>query len=189
MFQLPEEDRQLLLGIARKAVEAHLSGESLSLPEIQHGAALESHGVFVSIHNGKELRGCIGNVMTNQPLYRTTARCAVAAATEDPRFAPVTLEELPRVSFELSVLSIPEPVQNVNEIEVGTHGLIVSKGSARGLLLPQVASQYRWNRNQFLAETCIKAGLHPNAWNEGASVHCFTAAVFAEEHIHHPATS
>jgi AmmeMemoRadiSam system protein A len=189
MFQLPEQDRQLLLGIARKAVEGHLSGDSPGVLDIQHGVALEPHGVFVSIHNGKELRGCIGHVMPDQPLYRTTARCAIAAATEDPRFAPVTLDELPDVSFELSVLSIPEPVQSVDQIEVGKHGLIVSKGSARGLLLPQVATQYRWNRNQFLAETCIKAGLFPNAWREGASIHCFTADVFGEENILHRATS
>ena len=126
--------------------------------------------------------------MTDQPLFRTVARCAVAAATTDPRFAPLMLDELPRAAFELSVLSIPEPVESVDEIEVGKHGLIVSKGSARGLLLPQVATQHHWNRNQFLTETCIKAGLHPNAWREGAIIHCFTAAVFGEEHIHHSAT-
>jgi len=189
MFQLPEEDRQLLLGIARVAVEAHLSGNSFQLPEIQYGIGSQPHGVFVSIHHGQELRGCIGNVMTDQPLYRTTARCAAAAATSDPRFAPITLDELPRVSFELSILSIPEPVSNLDEIEVGKHGLIVSEGSARGLLLPQVATQYRWNRNQFLAETCMKAGLHPNAWKEGAQIHCFTADVFGEEHIRHQHTA
>jgi AmmeMemoRadiSam system protein A len=189
MFQLPEADRHLLLGIARNAVEAHLSGDSPELPEVQHGVGLERHGVFVSLHNNRKLRGCIGNVMPDQPLYRTTAHCAVAAATSDPRFASVTLEELPRVSFELSVLSIPEPVHSVDEIEVGKHGLIVSKGSARGLLLPQVATKYRWNRNQFLAETCIKAGLVPDAWREGASIHYFTADVFGEEHIHYRATS
>ena len=188
MFQLPEEDRQLLLGIARVAVEARLSGKSFQFPEIQHGIGLEPHGVFVSIHHGRELRGCIGDVMPAQPLYRTTARCAVAAATSDPRFASVTLDELPRVSFELSILSIPELVRNTDEIEVGKHGLIVSEGSARGLLLPQVATRCRWNRNEFLAETCIKAGLHPNAWKEGAHIHCFTADVFREEHIHQPAT-
>src|SRR2546425_332773 len=137
MFQLPEEDRQLLLGIARKVVEEHLSGKPPHLSEIQHGVASEPHCVFVSIHNGKHLRGCIGNIMPDQSLYRTTARCAVAAATSDPRFAPVTLDELPRVSFELSVISTPEPVHNLNDIELGKHGLIVSKGSARGLLLPQ----------------------------------------------------
>jgi AmmeMemoRadiSam system protein A len=189
MFQLPEEDRHLLLGIARNAVEAHLSGNSPERFDIQQGIALEPHGIFVSIHNGGQLRGCIGNVMPDQPLYRTTAHCAIAAATSDPRFAAVTQEELPSVSFELSVLSIPEPLQRLEEIEVGKHGLIVSKGSARGLLLPQVATQQRWNRNQFLAETCIKAGLSPNAWREGASIHCFTADVFGEEHIPQRATS
>jgi AmmeMemoRadiSam system protein A len=189
MFQLPEEDRLLLLGIARDAVEAHLSGDAPGLPEIQHGVALEQLGVFVSIHNGKELRGCIGNVMPDQPLYRTIARYAVEAATSDPRFESVTLDELPRVSFELSVLSIPEPVHSVDKIEVGKHGLIVSKGSAHGLLLPQMAAQYRWNRNQFLAETCMKAGLSPNAWREGASIYCYTADVFGEEHIPYRAIS
>ena len=189
MLQLPEEDRLLLLGVARDAVEAHLSGDVPGLPEIRHGVAFEQLGVFVAIHNGKKLRGCIGNVIPEQPLSRTTARYAVAAATSDPRFESVTLDELPRVSFELSVLSIPEPVHTIDRIEVGKHGLIVSKGSARGLLLPQVAAQYRWNRNQFLAETCIKAGLSPDAWREGASIHCFTADVFGEEHIPYRATS
>ena len=188
MFQFPEADRKLLLGIARHAVESRLSIRSFQLPEIRQGIASEPHGVFVSIHRGKELRGCAGNVIPDDPLYRTTARCAVSAATSDPRFAPVTLDELPRLSFEVSVLSIPEPVRNTDEIEVGNHGLIVRQNSAHGLLLPQVATQYRWNRNQFLAETCIKAGLHPNAWREGADVYYFTAVVFGEEHIHQPVT-
>jgi uncharacterized protein len=189
MFQLPEEDQRLLLGIARSAVQARLSRNTADLPEIPHGVAAEPHGVFVSIHREKELRGCIGNVVTDKPLYWTTARCAVSAATSDPRFPSVTRNELPYVSFELSVLSIPEPMQDIDEIEIGKHGLIVTQGSACGLLLPQVATQYHWNRNQFLAETSIKAGLLPNAWREGATIHCFTAAVFGEEHIHHPAGS
>jgi len=189
MFQLPEEDQLLLLGIARNAVESHLRQSSPKPAELSQGIVLEPHGVFVSIHVGEQLRGCVGNVMPEQPLHQAAARCAVAAATSDTRFPPVTLAELPYVSFELSVLSIPEPVQNVDKIEVGRHGLIVTKGAARGLLLPQVATQCRWNRNQFLAETCIKAGLPPNAWTEGASMYCFTAAVFGEEHIPHRATS
>lgn len=188
MFQLPEDDRKLLLGVARVAVRSHLWGMSLRLPEIDDGVLMERHGVFVSIHQGRELRGCIGNVTPELPLYNATAQCAVAAASADPRFPPVTEEELPQISFELSVLSIPEPVVDIDEIEIGRHGLIVSKGSARGLLLPQVATQYRWNCNQFLAETCIKAGLHPEAWREGATIHYFTADVFGEEHIHQPAT-
>jgi AmmeMemoRadiSam system protein A len=160
MFQLPEEDQQLLLGIARSAVGSHLSRRSPEVPEIRQGIALEPHGVFVSIHHGERLRGCIGNVMPDQPLHQTTARCAVAAATSDPRFAPVSLVELPDVSFELSVLSIPEPVSDLDTIEVGKHGLIVTRGAVRGLLLPQVATQFRWN-----------------------------AAVFGEEHIPYRATS
>ena len=188
MFQFLEEDQKLLLSIARNAVQSQLSNNSFQLPEIRQGIGSEPHGVFVSIHRGNELRGCIGHIMPDQPLYRTTARCAVAAATSDPRFAPVTLDELPRVSFELSVLSSPEQVRNVEDIEVGKHGLIVSKGSTHGLLLPQVAVQYRWDRTQFLAETCMKAGLQPNAWKEGADVRRFTAAVFSEKNVHQPAT-
>lgn len=184
MFELPEDDRRLLLGIARNAVAAHLSGSPFPLPEISHGVSAKPLGVFVSLHRGKKLRGCIGNVVPSEPLYRTTARCAVAAATEDPRFPPVSLEELPLVALELSVLGMPEPVHDVEAIEIGTHGLIISQGSARGLLLPQVAVQYHWNRNQFLAETCIKAGLHPDSWRENAAIHYFTADVFRDEHVH-----
>jgi AmmeMemoRadiSam system protein A len=186
MLELPEEDRRLLLGIARNALKAHLSGSPFHLPKIRQGLAAEPHGVFVSLHRGKQLRGCIGNVVPNDPLYRTVARCAVAAATADPRFSSVTLAELPLVSFELSVLGVPEPVQDVESIEIGKHGLIIGKGSARGVLLPQVAVEYRWNRKQFLSETCIKAGLHPNSWREDAAIHCFTADVFRDELIHQP---
>jgi AmmeMemoRadiSam system protein A len=184
MFQLPEQHRQLLLSIARNSVAAHLSGNGLPLPDIESPILSEIHGVFVSIHEGPNLRGCIGNVMPDQPLYTTTARCAIAAATTDPRFRPVTLSELPELTFEISVLGIPELVENIEQIEVGTHGLIISKGHARGLLLPQVATQYEWDREEFLAETCIKAGLHPNAWREGATIHSFTAEVFSEADIH-----
>jgi AmmeMemoRadiSam system protein A len=184
MFQLREQDKQILLGIARDAVTAHLSGNRFQPANIESEILLEDHGVFVSIHNGTNLRGCIGNVMPDQPLHQTIARCAVAAATTDPRFRSMTLSELPHVSFELSVLGVPELVKNVDEIEVGTHGLIVSKGHARGLLLPQVATQYGWDRKEFLEETCIKAGLHRNAWKEGATIHRFTAEVFSETDVH-----
>jgi AmmeMemoRadiSam system protein A len=184
MFRLPEPDRRFLLNLARNAVQAHLSAIPLQLSAVHDGITCEPHGVFVSIHQGRQLRGCIGNVMPELPLYQTTARCAIAAATSDPRFPAVTLGELPLLSFEISVLSPPELVNTFEEIEVGKHGLIVSKGSARGLLLPQVPVEYGWNRNQFLSETCIKAGLDPNAWHEGTVIHSFTADVFGEDQIH-----
>jgi len=189
MFQLPEQDRRSLLRIARDAVKGYLSADDLELPQIDEGFLAQPYGVFVSIHRGQTLRGCIGNVSPKEPLHRTTARCAISAATADPRFPAVTPEELPLLQFELSVLSAPELVSNPEKIEIGKHGLIVTRGAARGLLLPQVATQYGWDRYQFLAETCIKAGVSRDAWRQGSDIYCFTAEVFAENHIHQPARS
>ena len=149
----------------------------------------ESHGVFVSIHNGTALRGCIGNIHPAGPLYRTTAECAIAAAVGDPRFMPMAPAELASVEFEISVLSLMNRVKNIGEIEVGEHGLLISKGPARGLLLPQVATAYGWSRERFLQETCIKAGLKPDAWKDGAAIESFNAVVFDEKQFHHSLTS
>jgi len=112
------------------------------------------------------------------PLYRNVSGCAIAAASRDSRFKPIKLAELPEVEFEISVLSPVEKVTDLSAIEIGTHGLIVSRGNARGLLLPQVAIQHQWSREEFLGETCRKAGLPPTAWKQGATVHRFTAEVF-----------
>jgi uncharacterized protein (TIGR00296 family) len=140
-------------------------------------------------------------------LYRSTAECAISAAVGDPRFSPLTPPELPYVSFEISVLSPIEAVRDLSDIEIGVHGLLVVKGRARGLLLPQVAAQYGWDRERFLAETYRKAGLETEAKTGTVSnfldfrsslspfsppspeIYRFTAHVFSEQHIHHPATS
>jgi AmmeMemoRadiSam system protein A len=161
-------------------VQSHLSAHSLELPEIRDEVLLEPRGLFVSIHEGNALRGCIGNIQPSNPLYVTTANSAIAAAVSDPRFPPMTLDELPHVDFELSVLGPIEQVTDVESIEIGRHGLIVSKGNAKGLLLPQVASQYRWNRERFLAETCRKAGLRPED-RQNVQIYRFTAEVFGEK--------
>jgi AmmeMemoRadiSam system protein A len=136
-------------------------------------------GVFVSIHRGAELRGCVGTIEPQEPLYRSIARCAVAAASRDTRFTPVQLLELPELQFEISVLFQLQDVIDIEAIEIGIHGLVISRGNARGLLLPQVAVQYQWNREQFLNETCRKAGLPPSAWKQGARIQSFTAEVFS----------
>src|SRR4029079_10283421 len=104
-------------------------------------------------------------------------------AVGDPRFAPVAISELQQLTFEISVLSPMEQVRDVSEIEIGKHGLLVAKGRGRGLLLPQVATQYGWTRERFLDETCRKAGLDPQDWKDGATVYCFTAEVFSEDHV------
>jgi AmmeMemoRadiSam system protein A len=184
MFQLNENDQELLLRIARDAVRTYLSGESFNLPEIVSGVLAEPRPVFVSIHKGDELRGCIGNVHPTGPLYRSAAECAVSAAVGDPRFMPLNNSEFTDVVFEISVLSPMERVDKIEEIEIGTHGLMITKGNARGLLLPQVASSYGWTREHFLSETCRKAGLSSDEWRNGAIILRFSALVFGERRLH-----
>jgi hypothetical protein len=189
MFQLTESDQQLLLQIARNSVRAYLSGETFAPPENSSGALNESCGIFVSIHKHGELRGCIGNIQSAGPLYRSAAECAISAAVGDPRFIPLTGDELLLIDFEISVLSPMRRIENVGEIEVGKHGLLISKRGYRGLLLPQVATAYAWDRETFLQETCRKAGLRADEWKDGATIHCFSAFVFGEKHSHVTASS
>ena len=137
-------------------------------------------GAFVTITIGGELRGCIGTFREDTPLYRTVAQMAVAAAREDPRFPPLTAAELPKIHVEISALTPMKPVADVREIEVGRHGLYITKGFSSGVLLPQVATEYGWDRTTFLEQTCRKAGLPKNAWQEGAKILSFEAEVFGE---------
>jgi AmmeMemoRadiSam system protein A len=183
MFQLSEQGQRTLLAIARESVRSYLSGEVPELPTLESVELLELRALFVSIHQGEASRGCVGNLNPNYPLYQTTSECAISAAVSDSRFNALTLPELPDVSFEVSVLSPVRQIQEIDEIEVGKHGLLVVKGQSRGLLLPQVAAQFGWDRKRFLAETCRKAGLRANDWSE-AAVYTFTADVFGEQHDH-----
>ena len=189
MFQLTEGDQQLLLQIARNAVRSYLSGETPRLPDVLGGVLQEQHGIFVTIHIGHDLRGCIGNVHPAGPLYRSAAECAVAAAVGDPRFMPMMAAELSAAEFEISVLSPMQRMQHISEIEVGKHGLLLSKGNARGLLLPQVAAMYGWDLERFLEETCRKAGLRPDDWKEDATIEYFSAMVFGEKKFHFTPTT
>jgi len=189
MFQLTDSDRQILLQIARNSVQSHLLSEAPGLTDVPDGVLTEPHGIFVSLHKRGELRGCIGNVHPAGPLFRSAADCAVAAAAGDPRFAPLALGELPDVEFEISVLSPMQHVHDVSDIEIGKHGLLISKRNARGLLLPQVATTYGWTRERFLQETCRKAGLRPDDWKDGATIESFSALVFGEKQFHFSVTT
>jgi AmmeMemoRadiSam system protein A len=135
-------------------------------------------GAFVSIHLHGELRGCIGHPNAEQPLGTAVQQCAVAAATEDPRFPAVRTAELDACVIEISVLGPITPVTAPAEIVVGRHGLVVEQGWHRGLLLPQVAVEYQWDRDTFLTRTCAKAGLPADAWKRGARILMFEAEVF-----------
>jgi len=156
--------------------------------EVPPSVLTEPHGVFVSIHKGTDLRGCIGNIHPAGPLYRSVAECAIGAAVGDPRFMPMAAQELPSVEFEISVLSALERVDDIREIQVGTHGLLVSKGTARGLLLPQVATEYNWDCERFLQETFRKAGLRVKD-RKHATIQSFSAVVFDEKKFHHSITT
>lgn len=190
MSPLTEADRQTLLRMAREALVAYLNlGEIPKVPEPAE-TLRQPCGAFVTLRKGKNLRGCIGVIAANNPLYITVRECAVWAAVQDPRFPPVKKEEVRELNLEISVLS---PLSDIapEKIEVGRHGLVISHHGLRGLLLPQVAVQWKWNREQFLEETCRKAGLPIDAWRQGARIQAFTAQVFEEPHAtssSHPAT-
>ena len=172
------QERQILIRLAHESITARLQRRTLEMkPDSAHLA--ERRGAFTTIHVDGALHGCIGYVVPVASLYQTIAETAAAAAFEDPRFNPITSGELPHLKVEISVLSLPKPVSAM-EVQVGRHGLIVSLGPRRGLLLPQVPGEYGWDRETFLCQTCIKAGLPPDSWQHGALLEAFTAEVFGE---------
>lgn len=178
-FPLSDRDRRELLGIARRAVAGWLRRGAVPKERPDPGALTAPGAAFVTLTREGRLRGCIGYTEARAPLYRTVQECAVAAATEDPRFSPVTERELGSTRFEISVLSPLVPVRP-EEVTVGRHGLWIRQGRNRGLLLPQVATEYGWDRTTFLDQVCAKAGLPPDAWKRGADLRSFTAEVFGE---------
>jgi len=173
------EERHILLRLAHQSIEAALEELQLDLtPPSAHLA--EQRGAFTTLHLHGRLRGCIGYVFPTQSLYHTVAETARAAAFDDPRFEPVTLAEAHELRVEISVLSALRPI-TPEDVVVGRHGLVVVQGGRRGLLLPQVPVEWDWDRETFLAQTCIKAGLAPDAWLHGAELQAFTAEVFGDE--------
>jgi AmmeMemoRadiSam system protein A len=181
MLFLSETDRCAMLELARRAIAEAVSLQKPVQVIPQNGVFAEKHGVFVTIHARGRLRGCIGVVEAFEPLGDSVARCAASAALHDPRFSPVRPEELPDLNLEISVLSIPEPIRP-EDIEIGKHGLLVTQTAKRGLLLPQVAVEHRLSREKFLEETCRKAGLKAEAWQEPETqILGFTCEVFSEK--------
>ena len=181
-FTLNEAEQQQLLLLARKSVESIVRERTLYEPAAPGDSALEQeHGAFVTLKEAGKLRGCIGYTMAAVPLYKVVRDTAALAATRDPRFPQVTVEELPRLEFEISVLSPLARVQDVHQIEVGRHGLLMKNGDREGILLPQVAQEQHWDRTTFLEQTCVKAGLPPDCWkDENTDILRFTALVFGD---------
>jgi len=177
---LDESQRKALLEIARRALEGYLGAGKIPHEEGARGTLAAPGAAFVTLTKNGRLRGCIGYTEAVAPLFKVVQECAVSAATEDPRFPPVSPMELPSLRVEISVLTPLVPIRP-EEVEIGRHGLMVSQGRMRGLLLPQVPVEWGWDRETFLDQTCVKAGLPPSAWRHGATLRAFTAEVFGEE--------
>lgn len=178
---LSQADRDLLLKLARSSIKAHFQGEGQPALQDLRPSLREPRGAFVTLHRQGRLRGCIGYIEAVKPLDQTVLEMATAAAFHDPRFSPLREEELADLEIEISVLSPLSLIKNIEEIEVGRHGLLIARDLQRGLLLPQVATERRWSRRTFLEQTCLKAGLPPDAWKEAFTrIYVFTAEIFAD---------
>jgi AmmeMemoRadiSam system protein A len=178
-MMLDEEQRRHLMALARASIEAQVRGGArvdagpMPLPD--------ASGVFVTIKQRGQLRGCLGTLQNRAGLAAEVIRCAADSASEDPRFPPVTPADLPELSLEISVLGPLEAIEpRPDAFTIGVHGLVVEQGFHRGLLLPQVATEWGWGGEQFLRQTCVKAGLPPDAWQNGARLFRFAAEVFGD---------
>jgi len=174
-----DADRTRLLQLARDAITAHVAGQRWRDPSLD-GVFARMGAAFVTLHAHGDLRGCIGHLADDDPLGRVVPRCAVNACSQDPRFPPVVETELAAIDIEVSLLGPLERVNGAADIEIGRHGLVVELEWQRGLLLPQVAVEWKWDAETFFAHTCRKAGLAHDAWKNGATLFRFDAEVFGE---------
>ncbi len=172
------EERKLLLSLAHDSISSALEGREIPLDSPTPHLA-EPRGVFTSFYKLGELRGCVGYVMPTASVYRAVVETARAAAFDDNRFSPVTIEEASQLTIEISILSPPALIHPEN-IEIGRHGLLIQQHGRRGLLLPQVPTERNWDRTTFLEQTCRKAGLPADAWTKGATILAFSAEVFGD---------
>jgi AmmeMemoRadiSam system protein A len=178
---LDDFEKAELLKLARMTLVAHFTDKMIPAFHAAHRGLNEQKGAFVSLHRGEELRGCIGQLSPDRELYKIVQHCVLSAALEDGRFLPVTRDEVRDLVIEISVLSPFRRIRNIEEIEVGKHGLYIVQGRYRGLLLPQVATQFNWSRTKFLEQTCLKSGLPGSAWRDpNTIIYIFEAEVFSE---------
>jgi AmmeMemoRadiSam system protein A len=182
---LNKSEQQTLIRIARDTLRLYLARQLVpALSDYPASAALQRQcGVFVTLknRNSGDLRGCIGHMYGEKPLREAVRDCTIESATRDRRFSPLQAGEEQTVLIEISVLTPPQKIATINEIQIGTHGLIITRGMHRGVLLPQVPLEWGWSRDDFLKAICEKAGLPQGAWKEGAELFIFTAQVFKEQ--------
>lgn len=181
MEALSTAEQKQLLQLARQAIICCTRKASVAFAPPNAPTLNEKRGCFVCIKIDGALRGCIGNFFSDKPLHALVQEMAEAAACRDPRFYPMKPDDLDNFEIEISVLTPMRHIDSIDEIKVGEHGLYIEKNSFRGVLLPQVATEYGWDRETFLDQTCIKAGLKRTDWQEGASIYVFSAQVFHDE--------
>ena len=180
-MELTAKDKAALLDIVKKTIASKVNNKVLPKTETDSDVLKEKRGAFVTLKKRGHLRGCIGYIKAVKPLWETVQEMAVAAAFHDPRFPSLKSDELKDLSFEISVLSPLKRIKAIDEIEVGIHGLYIVRGYNSGLLLPQVAAEYGWDRENFLTETCYKAGIPPQAWKDTETeIYIFSADYFGD---------
>lgn len=178
---LADKDASVLLNIAREAITNLVNGQEYHPLPREEKNLNERSGCFVTIKQDGQLRGCIGNFQSERPLFLEVAEIAVASASKDPRFHPLEEHELDNFSLEISVLSPLEKIDDIDLIEVGTHGIYLEKNFSRGVLLPQVATEQNWDLQTFLQQTCLKAGLRANDWQDAdTDIYIFSAQIIKE---------
>jgi len=180
---LSNKQKQILLKIARKTIETHIKSDKTPTFKIDDRLLNEEYGAFVTLHKKGQLCGCIGNIIGTMPLWKTVRNMAIESATGDPRFLSVTENELEQIDIEISVLTHPKRIKNIDEFRLGEHGVIIKSGFNQGVFLPQVAQETGWSKEEFLSSLCThKAGLSPDAWKDKATeIHIFSAQVFGEK--------
>ena len=177
---LTREQEKSLLRLARMAITLHLQEGTSPSMETDDVTFKQKRGAFVTLKVKDQLRGCIGYPIPHKPLFETIIDIAISAATKDFRFSPLEQKELHETKIEISVLSQSKLIKNISEIAVGKHGIIITRGLSRGLLLPQVPVEWGWDRETFLSHGCMKAGIEEEAWKKDAQIEIFTAQVFSE---------
>jgi AmmeMemoRadiSam system protein A len=181
LISLNKQEKKFLIQLARDVIKNMAEGKKIQKPPFFSEKLKQKYGVFVSLHKNKKLRGCIGYIEGIQPLQTAVLEMAESAAFNDPRFEPVSAVELPELEIEISVLSPLEEIEDIRKIKTGIHGIVIEKGFCKGLLLPQVATEYHWDVETFLNHTCIKAGLSQDSWRvKETKIYIFSAEIFSE---------
>lgn len=184
-MELSLEEKKILLETALVSIKSVFTGEKILEPDYRKHPVFNSHsGAFVTVTKAGLLRGCIGYIISDRPLFETICEAAIHASQNDPRFPSVSQSEIKDLSIEISVLSEPFPLNSYDEIEIGKHGLILEEKERRGLLLPQVPIEHHMNREQYLNAICQKSGFSPGYWKtKQLKLNAFTATVFCDSSI------